>query len=237
MKESTLSNIRFNKHKISTNELVVSIGKCINQVKYINPKYLTMPNVVETYQDKIFELYNKFQKEDMDFWSNQFPLREAIMVDLNANMQVGIYFITEISKIVILFPNMILLNRFLNNRNMKKLSPFVEKVKEMNDYIEGYTIEQNLNTSILKYFNNMEISPLITADKLRKMYKLMKINAAAINMQDKVLEIEDKVLEIIQTKENEWNNKPKEEKAKISMILQTILEKQKESEKKEERTR
>jgi hypothetical protein len=120
---------------------------------------------------------------------------------------------------------------------MKKLSPFVDKVKEMNDYIEGYTIEQNLKTSILKYFNSMEISPLITADKLRRMYGLMKRNAAEINMQDKVLEIEDKVLEIIQTKENEWNNKPEEEKEKLSMILQTILEKQKESEKKEERTR
>ena len=32
MKEATLSNRRFNKHKISTNELVVSIGKCIKQV-------------------------------------------------------------------------------------------------------------------------------------------------------------------------------------------------------------
>ena len=224
MEEKKISNRRYNKHKTETNELKSSIGRCLSGIKEINATYMTMPNVVETYQDKIYEIYDNLYREDIDFWGNHFPLREAVITDLKAHMQVGTYLIKETIEIAISFPDLIIASNFLNNRNMRRLSPLVAKINELNNYIQDYSIEEKLDTSLLNYFSNLEFSSLVTPDKVKKMYRSMKKCAENMGLKEKFMEAEPEILKIIETKEDEWNKKIDDEYEKLLKIFQSITE-------------
>ncbi len=225
MTETKVSNKRYNKHKVETNELNASIRQYLRGTKIINSKYLTMPNIVETYQDKIYEIYDNLYRENIDFWGNDFALREAIITDLKAHMKVGIYFITKIAEIVYSHQDIVLENRYLNNKNMKTLSPIVAKIRELNDYIQEYTIEEKIDISILSYFNNIELSGFITPIKIKRAYQLMKKCSEDMGLQNKFEEVEPKVLEIIDKKEEKWKASARIESEKLFDLYSSLMEK------------
>ena len=82
MDKKKLSNKRYNKYKKDTNIMISETEQGLKVLNKINDSYSVLNNTPQIYMDKIYEIYNDLNKESIDFWSNDFILREAIVSHL-----------------------------------------------------------------------------------------------------------------------------------------------------------
>ena len=136
------SNKRLNEHKIKINTIIRPIEQCLKQLKNINEDYLNINNIVETYNDKVFEISNELEKQGIDFWSNSFPLRDAILIQLRGYLIESYVNLELIVNEIITVPKLALKSKILNNLSMKKLEPKVKRISELEEITKNYEIKE-----------------------------------------------------------------------------------------------
>ena len=167
MKNIKTSNERLNKHKTDTNEMINENKKAIKTLTKVNPKYQSIDNIPKIYMDKIHEIYNDLNKESIDFWSNDFILREPILFHLKVKTFESTVHLKLILEKIILLPNITIKNPLLNEIVFKNMQKEIEKINEIKEYIKNYSIKENLIDTLIDYFENVPIEIMSPGDNLK----------------------------------------------------------------------
>lgn len=213
------SNKRLNEHKIRINTIIRPIEQCLQQLKNINEDYLNINNIVETYNDKVFEISNELEKQGIDFWSNSFPLRDAILIQLRGYLIESYVNLELIVNEIITVPKLALKSKILNNLSMKKLEPKVKRISELDEITKNYEIKDNLREMLEFFYKNIPVETLLPGDAIG-LYLQMKENIKQLNLQGDLSKYESKILRVIKVKEEECE----ENMEKIIEVLKTCEE-------------
>lgn len=213
------SNKRLNEHKIKINTIIRPIEQCLKQLKNINEDYLNINNIVETYNDKVFEISNELEKQGIDFWSNSFPLRDAILIQLRGYLIESYVNLELIVNEIITVPKLALKSKILNNLSMKKLEPKVKRISELDEITKNYEIKDNLREMLEFFYKNIPVETLLPGDAIG-LYLQMKENIKQLNLQGDLSKYESKILRVIKVKEEECE----ENMEKIIEVLKTCEE-------------
>lgn len=200
MKNIKTSNERLNKHKTDTNEMINENKKAIKTLTKVNPKYQSIDNIPKIYMDKIHEIYNDLNKESIDFWSNDFILREPILFHLKVKTFESTVHLKLILEKIILLPNITIKNPLLNEIVFKNMQKEIEKINEIKEYIKNYSIKENLIDTLIDYFENVPIEIMSPGDITIIYYKI-KENIEALNLKVIDDEKEQDILKIVFKKE------------------------------------
>lgn len=213
------SNKRLNEHKIRINTIIRPIEQCLQQLKNINEDYLNINNIVETYNDKVFEISNELEKQGIDFWSNSFPLRDAILIQLRGYLIESYVNLELIVNEIITVPKLALKSKILNNLSMKKLEPKVKRISELEEITKNYEIKDNLREMLEFFYKNIPVETLLPGDAIG-LYLQMKENIKQLNLQGDLSKYESKILRVIKVKEEECE----ENMERIIEVLKTCEE-------------
>lgn len=213
------SNKRLNEHKIKINTIIRPIEQCLQQLKNINEDYLNINNIVETYNDKVFEISNELEKQGIDFWSNSFPLRDAILIQLRGYLIESYVNLELIVNEIITVPKLALKSKILNNLSMKKLEPKVKRISELEEITKNYEIKDNLREMLEFFYKNIPVETLLPGDAIG-LYLQMKENIKQLNLQGDLSKYESKILRVIKVKEEECE----ENMERIIEVLKTCEE-------------
>lgn len=158
MKRDSNSNQRLNEHKVETNSLIRPIDDLIKQLGRINPKYFKVDNIVETYRDKVYSIYNDLEKNNIDFWNNDFLLSDAILKYLDSRVIEGTQLLIDLSSEIANKSNKLI---FIVSSSQKQS---IEKYKKLNNEINEYNIKESLYKTLIEYYQNMRVTNLKPKD-------------------------------------------------------------------------
>ena len=226
MDKKKLSNKRYNKYKKDTNIMISETEQGLKVLNKINDSYSVLNNTPQIYMDKIYEIYNDLNKESIDFWSNDFILREAIVSHLRIKTLESIVYLRIILEKILLLPNITIKSKVLNNLTVKRMSKEIKEIKKIEEYIKNYDYKKDLIETLTEYFSNIPIEIMGPGD-ITKIYELMRQNIEDQKIEKILLPKENDILNIIEEKEQEceqYSEKKELLRKKLSIIL-TELEK------------
>ena len=226
MDKKKLSNKRYNKYKKDTNIMISETEQGLKVLNKINDSYSVLNNTPQIYMDKIYEIYNDLNKESIDFWSNDFILREAIIFHLKIKTLESIVYLRIILEKILLLPNITIKSKVLNKLTVKSMSKEIKEIKKIEEYIKNYDYKKDLIETLTEYFSNIPIEIMGPGD-ITKIYELMRQNIEDQKIEKILLPKENDILNIIEEKEQEceqYSEKKELLRKKLSIIL-TELEK------------
>lgn len=213
MNNKERNNNKINEHKTQTNELIRPIDSIIKNLSYFNPIYSKIDNPVETYRDKIFEIYTDLNKQEIDFWSDDFLLGDLIRYHLETKMY---YNVEELFELATSITAKRKLASFINKPKKKS----IDKLSQINEYIKNYNINTNIYETLLWYYKIIEPSRFRPKEiiysyiNIKNCLKLIGYNNAVSKEQEK------EIIQIIEKKEKECI----EYKKRINQLLGLLTE-------------
>ena len=219
MNDKVVSNKRLNEHKKHTNIMIEENNKARRALSTINEKYLEINNIPEMYRDKIYDLYNNLSKQSIDFWSNDFILREPILFHLELKTLESDVYLKLIMEQLLLLPKITIKNRFLNEATYQSMEKEINNIKSIGEYILNYDIESNLNDTLIDYFKKLPVV-FEKPQSITKKYQKIKTNIEHLGMIDKLIEKEDEILRLIEKKEEECLNYKVDEDILYKLFLE-----------------
>ena len=196
MTTKEISNNRLNNHKTKTNELIIPIEGIIKHLSYIDPIYSKINNSVETYRDKIFDIYSSLEKQSIDFWSEEFSLGDLIRYHLEDKMYHNVEDLLLVATEITSKKNIIPL------RKKKKMSQ-ITKLNTTDKYIKNYDININMYDTLTWYYNNIAVNKFKPKEIIYS-YINIKLCLKKIGIEHELNEEQERnILEIIEQKENE----------------------------------
>ena len=214
MTDKEKSNKKLNNHKAETNELIPIIEGIIKNISKIEPNYSQIDNIVETYRDKIYDIYTELEKKSIDFWSDEFLIGDLIRYYLETIMYHSVEDLLSLATEVLSKKKRIFLGKNVNNNNVLK------ELKESNKYIKDYSINNNIYDTLIWYYSNI---PVISFKPKEIIYSYIKIrNKLKLMDMGKLLteEKEKNIIAIIEKKEVECL----EYRKKYNQILNILKE-------------
>ena len=211
MSTQEMSNNKLNEHKTRTNELIRPVNSIINNLSKIDPIYSKINNPVETYRDKVYDIYTDLEKQSIDFWSDEFPLGDVVRYYLETKMY---YNVEELFSVATEIISKRKLTKLIKRTKRKK----IENLSKTSDYIQNYDIKTNLYETLLWYYNNidaMRFNPkeiIYSYINIKNCLKLMGISDAITKEQEK------EIIQIIEIRESECL----EYKKKITQLLELL---------------
>ena len=191
---------RLNKFKIETNRLAIDIEEKTHYLNQIKSEYIEVSSIVKSYQNKIFEIAQRLEKQGIDFWSNDFELREAILDFLNTELYYCAVILCYI-EIKILDSN---LKNFVNKRislsKTKKILPEIERINKTYNNIKAYDLNKDLEDTLMKHF--IIVSEDDEVMRLNESYEKMKQNIDALGLDQVSPGIEDFIKTVIKEKKD-----------------------------------
>ena len=219
MNNKKVSNERLNAHKTKTNEMISETNRAIKALSQINNKYSSINNVSEIYRDKIYNIYSNFDKQSIDFWSDDFQLREAILFHLRLKSLESSVYLKIIMEKLLLLPNITANNIILNNLTYKKMGKTISEINKVGDYIVDYDLEKNLNETLINYFENIPVE-FEKPQSITNKYQKMKKNIEKLGLVSILEEKEEEILKLIAEKEE----KCKKYKENTDNLLKLLFE-------------
>ena len=191
---------RLNKFKIETNRLAIDIEEKTHYLNQIKSEYIEVSSVVKSYQNKIFEIAQRLEKQGIDFWSNDFELREAILDYLSTELYYG--------SVILCYIDIKILNNKLKKMTNKKISlpkilkilPEIEKVNKTCQTIKEYDLNKDLEDTLMKHF--IIVSEDDEVMRLNESYEKMKQNIDALGLEQVSPGIEDFIKTVIKEKKD-----------------------------------
>ncbi len=217
MNDKKLSNERLNEHKKHTNVMISENYRERKSLSRINEKYFKISNVPEIYRDKIYDLYNSFRKQGIDFWGREFPLREAILFHFELKTLESEKYLHQIMEQILLLPNTTIINKILNEAAYQSMEKEINSIEKIAKYIHNYEIEKDLNTTLMDYFKNMPVAFEIP-QSIKNKYQRIKSNIEDLGMIDILQEKE--LEEIIAKKSKECLNYKIEKDPLYTLLLE-----------------
>lgn len=217
MNNKKVSNERLNNHKTKTNTMISETSQAIKALSQINNKYSSINNVSEIYRDKIYNIYNNFEKQSIDFWGNDFQLREAILFHLRLKSLESTVYLKIIIEKIVLSPNIIVTSRALNNLTYQRMEKTINEINKIGDYIVNYDLEKDLNETLIDYFENLPVE-FEKPQSITKKYQKMKNNIEKLGLTSILEEKEEEILKLIEQKEEKCQ-KYEENKDNILKLL------------------
>lgn len=196
MTSREINNNRLNNHKVKTNELITPIDSIIKHLSHIDPIYSKINNPVETYRDKIFDIYSSLEKQSIDFWSEEFPLGDLIRYHLENKMYHNVEALLLVATEITSKKNIMPL------RKKTKMSQ-ITKLNTIDKYIKNYDINTNIYDTLIWYYNNIEVNKFKPKEII---YSYININLCLkkIGLEHSLSQEQERnILEIIEQKENE----------------------------------
>ncbi len=217
MDDKRISNERLNEHKKHTNVMINENYRERKSLSRINEKYFKISNVPEIYRDKIYDLYNSFRKQGIDFWSREFPLRDAIIFHFELKTLESEKYLQKIMEQVLSLPNITIIIRVLNDAAYQSMEKEINSIEKIAKYIHNYDIEKDLNTTLMDYFKNIPVAFEIP-QSIRNKYQRIKSNIEDLGMIDTLQEKE--LEEIIEKKIKECLTYKIEEDPLYTLLLE-----------------
>jgi len=191
---------RLNKFKIETNRLAIDIEEKTHYLNQIKSEYIEVSSIVKSYQNKIFEIAQRLEKQGIDFWSNDFELREAILDYLSTELYYG--------SVILCYIDIKILNNKLKKMTNKKISlpkilkilPEIEKVNKTCQTIKEYDLNKDLEDTLMKHF--IIVSEDDEVMRLNESYEKMKQNIDALGLEQVSPGIEDFIKTVIKEKKD-----------------------------------
>ena len=224
MDKKKLSNKRYNKYKKDTNIMISETEQGLRVLDRINDSYSVLNNTPQIYMNKIYEIYNDLNKESIDFWSNDFILREAIIFHLKTKALESIVYLRIILEKILLLPNITIKSKILNSLTAKSMSKEIEEIKKVENYIKNYDYKKDLIETLTEYFSNIPIEIMDPGD-IKKIYELMRQNIEDQKIENILLPKEHDILNIIEVKEQEceqYSEKKDLLREKLSIMLKEL---------------
>ena len=208
MNAKNTSNERLNEHKTNTNTMISESNEAIKAISKINKKYQEIGNIPEMYRDKVYDLYTDLSKQKIDFWEDDFLLRDAILFHLRLKTLESAVYVRIIMEKILLSPKITIKSRILNERQYKSLKKEIEEIKNIGEYITNYDLEKDLNETIIEYFENIPVL-FENPQSITEKYQKMKQNIEEIGNLESLKE--EEIMKIIENKEEECLNYKVEE--------------------------
>lgn len=199
MKKSKKSNQKLNKHKVECNELSSIISRTTRVVQELKPTTPDIINIAETYRDRIYEIDRKLELQSIDFWSDSFELRDAIILHLKEKLGIGIADILYVGSKVLSMSQVEIINKNTRKRKNNQINKKSLKANEASNYIKEYNLKESINETLLTYFLNID-SELLKPNDLTNTYLKMKENARMLGIDNEIT-IEPELIKLIEYKE------------------------------------
>ena len=191
---------RLNEFKIQMNEETNRLEKSLNELKKVDSMYDNFENIEEIYRNTIYRIYLELDHQGIDFWSDDFALRNAIMVHLRIRLYEGLMMLKYVG-FEIMMSKSVITNK-ISKRKAKKLIPLIEELKVETNYLKEYDINKNLTDTLIDYFESIP-EDLKQPNEITETYNKIKENVKSIGKIN-ITDIEDNNLrKIIQKKEEE----------------------------------
>lgn len=220
MEKSEKSIQRLNKHKIECNKLSDIISRTTKLVQEIKPTTPDIINIAETYRDKIIEIDRELELQSIDFWSDSFELRDAIILHLKEKMGEGLTSVIYVGSKILAMSKAEFIKKSTRKRKNNKINNVALRSNKSNNYIENYNLKENINETLLTYFLNID-SELLRPNDLTKTYLKMKENARTLGI-DKEINIEPELIKLIEYKEQISENFETKSKNKLKEIYKEL---------------
>lgn len=191
---------RLNNFKIETNKLSVDIEDKTYYLNQIKSKYIDVKDISRAYKNKIHEISTVLEEQGIDFWNNDFELREAIIDYLNTELYYGAVMLCYIDIKILDSKLKNLAGRRISLTKTKKVLLETEKINKTYQNIKTYNLNKDLEDTLIKHF-------IIVSDEdeminLNESYEKMKKNIKEIGLDQVSLETDDFIKKIIQEKTN-----------------------------------
>ncbi len=193
------SNERLNLHKKDTNEIYYTLEACIYKFNRLGIKELEINNIVKVYRNKIFEIYNDFEKENIDFWDEKFALRDPIMLELESYMTIGTILTGRIIEEAVNSPVLALNRKRINKIKIKQLEHEIDGLNEIIDFIYDYDIKSNINETLIRYYLSLPTG-LMQPEEIKEKSENINECVDRLGLEDYVNK--EELGKIIETKTN-----------------------------------
>lgn len=196
------NNYYINKFKIKINKISYEFNRLYQKMQIINSEQISISSIFETYRDKIFEIENMLSKQPINFWDDDFILRDAIMVTMDLKTKEAINTLSDAADRLSKMPTIAIADRNLNKLPMMVIKPKINKFNKINESISNYNIMNNLKETLLTYYNNIPIEIYRPGD-FNKSYIKMKKCIEQIGLDSFLKEQEQEILNLISNKEKQ----------------------------------
>lgn len=205
--QNSNSTERLNNYKIETNKIVPSIDELTYYLNKINSRYINIENIGKAYQNKIYKIYSSLESKGIDFWSDEFELREAIISYLQRKLFYGAILLKYIDLEVLKGKTKTLINKKISISKTSKMQAEIGKINKLCTEIKEYDISNNLEDTLIEYF---VITPLEDEQpNLKSSYEKMKENIQKIEAKPISPRIDEFINLMIEEAENNLNNDKK----------------------------
>ena len=203
--KNSKSTERLNNYKIETNKIVPSIEELTYNLNKINSKHINIENIGKAYTNKVYKIYTSLESKGIDFWSDDFELREAILNHLQTKLYYGAVLLKYIDIEILKGKAKSLENKRISITKISKMQSEIEKINKIAAAIKEYDINNNLEDTLIEYFVMMpEEDEQID---LKASYEKMKENINEIGVTQISPKIDAFIKLAITQIEEQLNNK------------------------------
>ena len=177
---------------VYVNEMSKKLSKILNILDY------KLVNIMETERDTVFKIVYDLEKQGINFWKEDFILREAILT----------FFISLIEDSIRKIDNTISQKYLLKKSRQKAYKEMIEYYLEINKIIENYDYKSDFYNRLYNYCDKL----VPTSKNVGAFYKIYSVNseiADKLNIPDN--EYKEDLFELMTTKEKEANDLKQED--------------------------
>ena len=143
---------RLNDYKIETNQIISGIGETTYYLNSIKSRYINAENIGKSYENKVYKIYTDLEKKGIDFWSDEFEFREAILSYLQTRLFYGAIILKNIELNILDNKLKSLVNKRISIGKTSKIMSELEKIHVANEKIIEYDIDNNLLDTLIEHF-------------------------------------------------------------------------------------
>lgn len=177
---------------VYVNEMSKKLSKILNILDY------RLVNIMETERDTVFKIVYDLEKQGINFWKEDFILREAILT----------FFISLIEDSIRKIDNTISQKYLLKKSRQKAYKEMIEYYLEINKIIENYDYKSDFYNRLYNYCDKL----VPTSKNVGAFYKIYSVNseiADKLNIPDN--EYKEDLFELMTMKEKEANDLKQED--------------------------
>ena len=183
----------------STNYLESKFDSALTLLNEITKHHVNFENIGSIYKNKILDLSEMLQKQNVDFFSKNFSLSSTIINHLISILEEGQSLLQKIQKrLSILHP--LYLNNVTAKMNDAVLRSLVERYQKLSLYIKNYQLDKDLEQSLLREYSRTQYW-IYTPGSFYKQWEMDQYWLTRLQLDEVRKHIEPQLLPLIKKQE------------------------------------
>ena len=199
---SSIKEYRKNRFIIFINQLSAEYNELTKKFNSIYFDAFDMDNVVEIYRNKIFDIAEEVEAKSLDFWGDDFIIRDAIRLRLESQIEEILSILNDVSDRIDRFPSMVFVNGTLNDLSLKVILPKIKRVNEIAGSINNYSLRNDLDNILFEFYDDLSPS-IMNPNDYRSSYADVKKCLQKLGLSSELEGKDSKIIDLIEKKESQ----------------------------------